>query len=217
MLINASYFVNELLIPNLAEGYEEGYDIESLIQDCSHSFLESFLGVEIYKELLDNLTADQSELKPNADEKWEDLVNGCDYEHNGKTRYFKGLVYKRGTIPKSLLAQYVYIKYIEQNTTQLTPTGDVRPNSQNAINVNSSQRYADAWNNFLKSVRGDLSGFGSRCYYHNGVLIIDHYKAIENETPSLMQYLIERKDVYGNARLLLPENESFNYRNSLGL
>ena len=216
MLINASYFVNELLIPNLSD-YDESYNINGLIQDCSHSFLESFLGREIYKELVSNLNAEQTALKPNAAEKWDNLVNGCDYEYQGQTRYFKGLIYKRGTIPKSLLAQYVYIKYIEQNTTQLTPTGDVRPDSQNAVNVNSSQRYANAWNNFLKSVRGDLSGFGCNKYYHNGVLVIDHYNSLKSDTPSLMQYLKEREDVYGKASLVLPDNQSMNYRNSLGL
>ena len=215
MLINASYFVNELLLPNLTESHA-GYDIDSLIQDTSHSFLSSILGHDAYNDFISNLD-EYGDLKPDAAQKWEDLVYGCDYEHNGATKYFKGLIYKRGTVPKSILAQYVYIKYIEQNVSQLTPTGDVRPNSQNAVNINSSQRYANAWNNFLVSLRGKNDYCGPRHYYHNGTLVIDHFNNHHNEEPSLFQYLSERSELYGKVPLQLPNGESINYRNSLGL
>lgn len=218
-IINAQYFVGALTIPNIPKlgQYPEPamFDIDSLIQDTVHSLLNSVLGRTNYKEFIESLDA-KGEIKPNTAQKWEDLLNGCDYVHKGKTKYFKGLIYKRGTIHKSVLAEYTYIKYIEQNISQLTGVGDVVLDAKNAINIDPSGRWAEAWNNFLTNLAGNTHS-RTKIYYHNGVLVEDYYRGNNSEEPTLFEYLRDRSNEYPECNLQLPNNETLEFKNRLGL
>lgn len=215
MFINASYFIGNINIPNKNDQFNENKELNTLINDGVHSILKSVLGIKNYLELVSYVN--DGELEVTAPQKWKDLVNGCEYIHGNKRYYWKGLIYKLGTTPKSILADYVYCLYIEQNNSILAGIGEVVVNGKNATNINSTQRYVNAWNNFISELVGDIR-YINNFYYHCGVPILDYYHSSnESKEDSLFSFLERNKDNYADCTFNLPNNRRIEIKNTLGL
>lgn len=218
-IINDTYFQEDRLIPNLGNGgigSVGNVDIEPLIDSECRSLLDSVLGYKAFKEFSDSLDV-KGEIKPDTPQKWIDLINGLEYEKNGITYYYRGLKYSLGASKNSLLAYYVYYKWIDQNVSKSTGVGEVVLQSKNAINVGLTSKLVDIWNKFWTMLGAGYEYNGSH-YHHCGVPISDYYGKRRNSNISLFQFLNDNSETYGKLPLQLPANDSFyGYKNQLGL
>lgn len=93
MLIDRSYFIGELNIPNTNQ-VSVGEVLDWFIEKYETEFLSKVLGYELYKALKAGLIA------PVVDQKWTDLIEGVEYTNlAGRLTFWKGLV----TQPPSVL------------------------------------------------------------------------------------------------------------------
>lgn len=214
-IIDDSYFTDDKFIPNLGIGVTKE-DINPLIDGCVHDLLESVLGTKKYLEFTENLT-EEGELKPDASQEWINLINGCEYEYNEEKHYFKGLIFKRGAYKNSLLAYYVFYKWLKNNVSKTTGIGEVVISSKNAVNVGLTNKVVETWNKFWSLLSDDYHHNGVK-YVHYGVPIYDYSNHNKKNSVSLFRFLKENSYIYGNLPLDLPlTDDKHGYRNKLGL
>lgn len=125
--------------------------IDAAISKYERELLIGVFGIGLYNQLntaLDDL--------PSADIKWQNLVNGIDYTKEGVVYRFDGL---RGYEKDSLVANYVFCKYMEVDESYYSTTGVTKSKAANANNFNPTRKYLDSWYSFLEKYQnGDTSG-----------------------------------------------------------
>jgi uncharacterized protein YfbU (UPF0304 family) len=156
-LVERSYFTDELLIANSQDlapnsnllGNKKVLD--SLIAKYERLALIKTLGYDLYSELqtkLENLNdAEYQTVKASADQKWKDLVNGCDVTIDGIKYRFEGLK-PIGTF----IADYIFYKYMENDAKNHTGVGMVSSESNNTTRVNSYQKMVNVWNDMVSKI-----------------------------------------------------------------
>lgn len=135
-----------------------GSELDYFITKYEREFLIGALNITLYNELntaLDDL--------PNADVKWQNLVNGVEYVKDDVTYRFDGL---RGFNNDSMVAFYVFCKYMENDESYYSTTGTVKSNSANSSNFSPNRKYQDAWYIFLDKYQNNP-------YKHDPNYIID--------------------------------------------
>ena len=216
MLIDKTYFQGDITIPNLQEIQHDNDLVQILIESKSNSLLESILGRENYLALKSQLDVN-GKLKPDADQKWKDLVNGQSYTDNDQKFYFKGLIQEGDLYKTSMIADFVFCEWLKQTRSQQTGVGEVVVNAQNATNVNSNSKFVSIWNRFIQE-------FGARHHNHvrryciKGVPFYDYFNGGNSNNVSLVQFLTHFSDVYEDCPLELPSYvENYGIINSLGI
>jgi hypothetical protein len=115
MFIDSTYFVGELNIPNASVESS----LTQAIAQYEKEILIQLLGYPLYSLLI----ADCTNYVP-ATQKYIDLVNGADFTHayggDDITLHWNGL---KNTDLQSLIAYYVFYKYVERDVTRLYPAG----------------------------------------------------------------------------------------------
>jgi hypothetical protein len=187
MIIDNTYFVNEIFIPHAKPSVTDSVTgvAESMIAYIEHYEREALikcLGYQMYLELVENIDVAQTTLiKTGADEKWDWLVNGHEYTlEDGTNKAWLGLrVIIPGTTPgntykSSLLAQYVYYHYNKSTDTDTTGVGDVIHSGENSETVSKTPKVVAAMRNFVKMVQGEekipeifYNGFGIGVDWYN--------------------------------------------------
>jgi hypothetical protein len=95
-LIDRTYFVGELSIPNTSQTAVGGL-VDLFIEKYEEQFLNDVLGYSLYKALKAGL-----QVVPVA-QKWTDLIEGAEYtDTNSKVRFWKGLVSQPPTVLNAL-------------------------------------------------------------------------------------------------------------------
>ena len=120
MIISASYFKGSIQIDNVQDTAPNsnllgnGSMIEDFISEYEPEILIQCLGFALYKQLKENLdeTAENG-LKADAVQKWDDLLNGKEYQIDGVPVKWDGLRFQEGTLRRSLIAYYVFYKFLE--------------------------------------------------------------------------------------------------------
>jgi hypothetical protein len=161
-LVERSYFVDELLIANSQDLAPNSNllgntkVLNSLIDKYERLALIETLGYDLYSELQTNLElfegAEYQTVKESADQKWKDLVNGCDIEIDDFKYRFDGLK-PRGTF----LADYIYCKFMLNDAKNHTGVGMVSSESNNATKVNSTQKIVEVWNGMVDKIMDNPS------------------------------------------------------------
>lgn len=192
-IIDRDYFIRELQIPNLSE-----------MNSASLTELNLFIDGEARPVLLDaigfvNLTDLESdmtdgELNVDAAQKWKNLVDGCTYEKDGVNVHWQGLRFESGTFKGSLLANYVFCKWLEDQVTTMTGTGEKTIAAKNAEAANSTQRYVKAWNKFVVMYQGANCSSPSR-YIVRGIPFTDYFGGQSQEI-SLLTFLSDNETEY---------------------
>ncbi len=147
-LINAQYFVGNLLIPNATEVSVAG-TINFYINKYEKEFLVKLLGYQLYKAY----EADPTE------QRFKDIIEGVEFtEYNGNLAKWNGLVevlVPEPTTPattpigqkQSIIANYVYFYYRKFNMTQFTGIGEVVTTaSEGSIVVSPRRKIIAIWN-----------------------------------------------------------------------
>jgi len=113
MFIDSTYFVGEIAIPQAANDTA----LAQAITQYEKEILISLLGYKLYSLLI----ADCTNYVP-ASQIYLDLVNGVEFDHvfNGETITLKWEGLKS---LQSLIAYYVFYKFVERDVTRLYGTG----------------------------------------------------------------------------------------------
>jgi len=211
-LIDASYFIREIHIPNVNESNNgSGETLDYFIDEKVRLLLSTkALGGTLFTAF--NSYVANGVLLNTAPQKWKDLVNGKTYTKNDKNYIWEGLLQTKGTFKKSLLAYYTYYYWLMDNVSLMSGLGEVRGEAKNAIGVNSTQRLVTIWNEFVKMYQGKNTCFNGVKYVYNGVPIEDYYNQNSGSYVSLLQFLKDNETDYPDAQL-----EMFEFQNQLGL
>ena len=211
-LIDASYFIREIHIPNVNESNNgSGENLDYFIDEKVRLLLSTkALGGTLFTAFNGYIV--DGELPNTAPQKWKDLVNGKTYTKNDKSYIWEGLLQTKGTFKKSLLAYYTYYYWLMDNVSLMSGLGEVRGEAKNAIGVNSTQRLVAIWNEFVKMYQGENTCFNGVKYVYNGVPIEDYYNQNSGSYVSLLQFLKDNEADYPDAQL-----EMFEFQNQLGL
>lgn len=199
-IIDVSYFIRELSIPNVNETLSEsGMTLEYFIDEKVRLLLQKALGYRLFEDfdsnvvngVLDELTAPQ---------KWIDFVNGVEYTKSGKPYKWNGLIYQDGAFKKSLLANYVYSEWLRLQTTIMSGVGEVNLSAINAQNANSNFRLVNVWNKFLSQYQGlDVRGYNPIIGRRDNAIYMDWNGGDSNSGyVNMLRFLRDNKEDYPN-------------------
>ena len=197
-LINSSYFEKgDLYIPNNTDinvgdvGITNQTDLDFYIVEYERELLLNALGIVLYEEYLAAL-----QNLNQAPKRWTDLIDGVTYTNpSSVVKRWEGL---RGANKQSLVASFVYTKYLRNYNETFATTGVVRNDSKNATNYDATPKYIKAYNKFIEQYQSDNLP-NPRVYVNRfGTNGIDWYGS-ENATVSLYQFLTDSNDLDGTS------------------
>lgn len=211
-LIDETYFIRELFVPNADEQDRSAYsELQQFIDEKTRLCLKDALGYTLFKDLDSNIT--NGNLDEDAPQIWQNLVKGVEYTKDNELVKWDGLLIKEGAFKKSLLANFTFYYWLQYRQTQLSGVGEVVLQAKNAISVNSTQRQTSIWNEFVEMYQGKQSKFTRNEYYYKGVKVIDWLgNDTNNNYTSLVKFLSDNENDYPEASLKL-----YDYKNQLGL
>ncbi len=159
MLIDETYFVGRLSIPNTSKDYVLER-LTSLIETLEPQLLEDILGYPLYKVFIAG-TEDFNPESSNStiEDRFMEIIEGAEYtDCNDKLRKFKGLLFEDGTTPRSPIANYVYYHWLKDNATQTTGVGEATAEAELADVASPAVKMVEAWNEMSKWI-SDLLAF----------------------------------------------------------
>jgi len=210
-IIDQTYFTRDLSIPNINEMQTEAFDnLNSFVDEYVRQLLRDALGIEIFNEL-DSYVIGGAFDGTGAPQYIIDLVNGKEYVNSGTTYKWSGLISTQGVFKKSLLANYIYYKWLQSNFSTQSGVGEVTINPQNANLVNPTQKLVSVWNTFLLMYQNMNTCYPS-VYYKGHTQVIDWLGINANTEVSLIQYLNDNDTDFSTATLRVYE-----YQNQLGI
>lgn len=161
MLIDRTYFVGELNIPNTDQLAVSSLT-DLFIEKYEERFLKTALGYSLYKAFkagLQEMTIAQ---------KWIDLRDGVEYVSlSGKTIFYRGLISQPSILvpppsapsdKQSPIANYVYYWFIINSHTQTSSMGEKKSQTENAVSISPNNKLVRAWNEMHQWV-GELICF----------------------------------------------------------
>lgn len=150
-LITPDYFINGLSLPNTGSGNAEYENITSLIDTLSQPYLEDLLGVTMAGDFITSIE-DILETPDSVSEHWKNLLFGKTFtSRSGVGLRWVGLSSHElieglgNTDKRSPLANYVYVKYLQQNTSSTQAIGEVESNFENGRIVSPNSKFVNAW------------------------------------------------------------------------
>ena len=120
-------------IPNLNKLSAGTFD--NYVDVKEEYMLRRLLGDSLYNSFIAGLGA-----TPPIDPKWTNLRDGADYQVNGHTFHWNGVV--------DLLKPYIYSEWITDTFDTLTGIGMVVSSAENGQVKNPSRKISEAWNVF---------------------------------------------------------------------
>lgn len=167
MIIDNTYFKNEIYIPNAkpaVTGALKGVALEVafIIEEYTRDCLIKCLGYSLFLELESKLDITKPNgLKDGVDAKWDNLLNGTTYVNPlGKSVKWRGIrfatIVAAEPVPDtSFLAYYVYYFYERNAYITKANTGNEIAEAKNAESVKPVLKVTDAWRKFVKLVQGE--------------------------------------------------------------
>lgn len=209
-IIDESYFIKELRIPNTNEiDVSDSADpFITWIDKEARQCLQLALGYKLFKELDDNIT--DGVLDTDAPQKWLNLVNGKDYTKDSKEYNWKGLKFIEGTFKGSLLAYYVYCKWLEFQLSYMSGMGETRGEAVNSMVANSTHRYVALWNTFVEMYQSKSTQTAT-ITLRNGIPFYDYFGELGSYV-SLIEFLDHHEEDYPNA-----DKREFKFLNTFGI
>lgn len=143
-LIDASYFFGPLLIAQKSDSSVAG-SLSLFIDEYEEKLLSDLLGYELYKAYKAGIA-----VLPTPDPKWTAIRDGLEYTNRlGVLTKWKGLKFQDGTAKKSLIANYVYWHWMQNEASYTTGTGEKVAGNQNAVNASPVPKMVSAWNQMV--------------------------------------------------------------------
>ena len=207
MIIDATYFIGDIHLPQVGANASTMVNDNALLEDFINQYepelLNKALGRKLYNEFKLNIDTG-STLIAGADQKWDDLLNGANYEKNGVTYFWRGLI----DSSKSLIAYYVYYYMLQSKITQQTTVGTIKAEAKNAASASSTNVMVSAWRKFNEWYQG--GGYNKpSIYYYKGVYVEDYFNSDDNSKDvSLYTFLSDNSDNYDDWYFTPIENKN---------
>lgn len=195
-IVNETYFqAPKREIPNLDEADSRAFaELEKLVDYYGRLFMSYILTPDELTEfntfLVNGIFPSDTTGIP---QKWIDLVNGVTYESNDVDLVWNGLIYSKGTYKGSVIADYVYSYWLETQVSYMTGVGDAKGQPKGAILVNPTQRYVNAWNEFVKGYQSDLNG---NCYPYDIRWLWLRKDYVNTNEVSLTKFITDHSEDY---------------------
>lgn len=213
MLIDTSYFVGELHVPQVGGGasnkINNNDEFQNYIDQYEVDIMDMGLGKKTSKELFSVLHSKTGVINASADPKWTALIEGEDYQVDGKDYFWQGLRNKTGVLPRSIAAYYVYYKYMTDSILHKSTLGMVKAGADNSFSASAIPTLTRAWRNLY-----DWYGSGN-CYYtpdvyvKKGVLVTDYFANNNNTREvSLFQYMVDKNEDFPDWTFTIIENKN---------
>lgn len=166
MIINSTYFINKLALPQVAN--PEGLiAVNNFIQQYEPEFLECALGFDLWQAFVAGVEDSGPE------ERWVLLLEGSSYTLNGRNGKWQGF---QNVAKQSPIANYVFYQFMDNKAVDFVLTGNVVSDTENNRTVNGMDRMVDTWNrmvdlnhNLLNYLRANKSLYPEwkecRCFY----------------------------------------------------
>lgn len=147
MITDISYFKSERFIPNLVQTESTGLssstlnnndELQRLIDEYEIQFLSDAFGFYEAKTILGQLNEDGT-VKTEADQKYKDLIDG------NESIKWRGLRYEAANIKQSMVADYIYCKYVNQTDSRLSQIGNTVDQAEKSTVVSSWSKFVQAW------------------------------------------------------------------------
>lgn len=136
--IDASYFFAEL---NIAQKNDVALALGMFIDEYEEKLLLQLFGYELLKAYKAGIASNQI---------YKDIRDGLEYTNrSGILTKWKGLIFTDGTAKKSLIANYVYWHWLENEFSVTTGSGEKKINSQNSSDVTDVSKKVRAWNQMV--------------------------------------------------------------------
>jgi len=206
-LINEANFTRELSIPNLTSSQSgNAVELNYYADEKPRLLLQMSLGNVLFSQLNSQVT--NGILDTDADQKWKNLVNGCEYDD----KVWRGLNYQEGSFKVSLLAYFTFWHWLNDSNSN-----NYQTQVKNAENINPTSTMVTIWNKFLEMYQGlNIFGCLPRVSNINGATFVDYYQGGTNSNyVNLLQFLQDNVSDYPDAQLYTFDN--LNNSNSLGL
>lgn len=202
-LIDNTYFVNKLQLDgvlNSNNGVAE--KLESYIETYVIELLQALFGYTDFEDLNSNIT--DGALDNTAPQKWKDLINGKEYVKDGKTYFWRGLIYQNGNVKRSILANYVFCQIMADLQTN---NGTAVIDSKNAVKSVPRGHYVSVWNELAMEMKENCTYQPVRTVV-NGVVFTDYFQPNNNTYVTLATYLNDNKTDF--AELTIPDLKILN-------
>lgn len=154
MIITWEYFFGERAVPQITQD-EVQKSIAMFIAKYEPKLLECLLGHALYVELITGITpvavipATNPVTYVPIEQKWLDLRDGCAYvDKYGNARRWVGLI--NATTKESLIANYVYYKYMGDLATSTTGAGERLTAAENSKMASPIVKQTRAWNEMVE-------------------------------------------------------------------
>lgn len=134
-LIDATYFIRDLNIADAKQGVSSRLGntlLTDYIPVYEKEYLMKVLGYPLYTAFIAGLA-----ITPTVPQKWLDLKNGVTYTVNGKDYQWVGFTNADKVTP---IANYVYIQYMRNTSTNTTGTGEAQNAQQNAVTLSPDNK-----------------------------------------------------------------------------
>ena len=143
MIIDYSYFIRELNIPQLSQpSVNEALDL--FIEKYEAKFLKEVFGIEL-AELIQVYLA-TPEGQP-IEERIKSIVDGVEFLYEGKMQVWGGLRNESKITP---LANFVFYWYLTDGISFLSQSGEAGMSSENSFKVSSDARLVFVWNEMIE-------------------------------------------------------------------
>ncbi|MEN8251278.1 MAG: hypothetical protein ABFS32_20265, partial [Bacteroidota bacterium] len=161
MIIDNSYFQGNLNIPNsqdaltpLSDRRGNLVNLEDYIAKYERQVMIYALGLTLYNDFITSFESN-GDLIPGPQLRWENFINGTEYTTDGVDYEWKGLRYEEGSQKYSLIANYVYSKFLPDISSTLGSAGVQRNNAKSSKGYSSIPRTIEAWNEFIYKYQGN--------------------------------------------------------------
>jgi hypothetical protein len=137
-LIDKTYFVGDIWLP--VDEIES--EINTLIAREQKNILIKCLGFELYKELEGEISGDYV-----GGDEWDKLCNGTTWTDG--LNYLREWVGFRNDEKESLIAYWVYYKYLVNSSTNVSAAGGKIMASENSVNIDTRAKQEYAYNKVI--------------------------------------------------------------------
>ncbi|CEJ71263.1 hypothetical protein BN1195_03608 [Chryseobacterium oranimense G311] len=199
-LIDSTYFENSNIVANINEPDPDAKTDNVLnlkIIKGERDVLSFAFGFEMWEDFKQYIG---SGIAPNTPENYRKIIEGDTYIKDGINCFWIGLI--EPETKESLIADYVYCTYHDENQTQTSGIGEVKIDNKVGNRVSMTPKTTKVWNRFIEKLQGGFrsnpSGFtleGKPYWFINGG--VDYY-GVQSKTGkvSLMHFLMDNKELY---------------------
>lgn len=141
--IDTSYFFADLMIAGKSDASVSS-SLTMFIDEQEARLLEYLLGYELYKLYKAGIAAGT------PDAKWTAIRDGKEYTNrSGVLTKWKGLRFTDGTAKKSLIANYVYWHWLQNEASNTTASGEKVAKTGGAMEASPVHKMVRAWNQMV--------------------------------------------------------------------